>query len=194
MSGFETFAAPAFALPDADIDTDIIFPARFLLHTEKLGLGRFAFHDRPALRDAYLAAGSPEILLAGANFGCGSSREHAVWALAGLGIRAIFAPSFGEIFRGNCANNRIVAGVIAEAEIAALAATGAALAVDLAARTLGGGGESATFDIRDSDRELLLAGWNTTTRMLALHGDDIATFETAQRASAPWLWTEEPTA
>lgn len=194
MPGFAAFTAPAFVLAEDDVDTDIIFPARFLLHTERKGLGRFAFHDRPALLEAYAAAGRPPILLAGANFGCGSSREHAVWSLYGMGLTAIFAPSFGEIFRGNCANNGIVAGVMAPeplARLQALADGGTDLSVDLGAQAVTCAGQVFAFTVPDSDREMLLAGWNTTTRILALHGQDITAFEKAQRESAPWLWTEE---
>lgn len=197
MPAFVPFAAPAFILAEDDVDTDIIFPARFLLHTERQGLGRFAFHDRPALREAYEAADSPPILIAGANFGCGSSREHAVWALEGWGLKAVFAPSFGEIFRGNCANNGVIAGTIdpgALVDLAALAKNGADLAIDLAAGAVSAGGRVFAFTLPESDREMLLAGWNVTTRILALHGQDITLFEEAQRDAAPWLWTQEPTA
>jgi 3-isopropylmalate dehydratase small subunit len=197
MPGFVPFAAPAFVLTEDDVDTDIIFPARFLLHTERKGLGRFAFHDRPAMVEAYAAAGEPPILLAGANFGCGSSREHAVWALDGIGLRAIFAPSFGEIFRGNCANNGVVAGMMAAeplARLQAFAARGADLAVDLAAQVVTCGDQTFAFTVPDSEREMLLAGWNATTRILALNGQDIDGFENAQRRTAPWLWTEESSA
>ncbi|MFT4054983.1 MAG: 3-isopropylmalate dehydratase small subunit [Novosphingobium sp.] len=194
MPGFTPFTAPAFVLDEDDVDTDIIFPARFLLHTERKGLGRFAFHDRPALLEAYAAVGKPPILLAGANFGCGSSREHAVWSLDGMGLTAVFAPSFGEIFRGNCANNGMVAGMMAPEALAtlqSLANAGNDLSIDLAAQTVTCAGQDFAFTVPDSDREMLLAGWNNTTRILALHGQDITAFEKAQRSAAPWLWTEE---
>jgi 3-isopropylmalate dehydratase small subunit len=194
MPGFTPFAAPAFVPEEDDVDTYIIFPARFLLHTERKGLGRFAFHDRPVLLEAYAAAGKPPILLAGANFGCGSSREHAVWSLEGMGLTAIFAPSFGEIFRGNCANNGVVAGTMPLAPLSALQAltnAGHDLHVDLAAQVVTCAGQRFAFTVPDSDREMLLAGWNNTTRILALHGQDIAAFEQAQRTHAPWLWTKE---
>lgn len=194
MSGVQEVTGKALALPLADVDTDVIYPALFLLHTEKRGLGRFAFHDRPAIREAYAAAGSPPILVAGANFGCGSSREHAVWALADFGLKAIVAPSFGEIFRSNCANNGLIAAQVDEGALApmmAAAQAGAELTVDLRATQVTAGDARAPFTIPDADRELVLAGWNTTTRMLALHGAEIAQFEASQRARAPWLWTEE---
>lgn len=197
MSGVQIVTGGAFSLPAEDIDTDVIFPARFLLHTEKRGLGRFAFNDRPEITEGYAVAGSPPILVAGSNFGCGSSREHAVWSLAGFGLKAIIAPSFGEIFRSNCANNGLIAAAVDPAEIDAIHATAAAgetLTVDLRECTIAFGDTSVPFTIPGNDRELVLEGWNTTTRMLAQHAADIAQFETRQRASAPWLWTEDHTA
>jgi len=194
MSGVKQVTGQAFALPLADVDTDVIYPALFLLHTEKRGLGRFAFHDRPAIRAAYAAAGSPPILVAGANFGCGSSREHAVWALADFGLKAIVAPSFGEIFRSNCANNGVIAARVdpeALPGLLAAAEAGADFNVDLRATEVVIGDNRTPFAIPDSDRELVLEGWNTTTRMLALHGADIAQFEASQRISNPWLWTKD---
>ena len=194
MSGVKQVTGQAFALPLADVDTDVIYPALFLLHTEKRGLGRFAFHDRPAIRAAYAAAGSPPILVVGANFGCGSSREHAVWALADFGLKAIVAPSFGEIFRSNCANNGVIAARVDPEALPGLlgaAEAGADFNVDLRATEVVIGDNRTPFAIPDSDRELVLEGWNTTTRMLALHGADIAQFEASQRISNPWLWTKD---
>lgn len=195
MSGIEAVTGKALPLPLDDVDTDVIYPALFLLHTEKKGLGRFAFHDRPAIREAYALAGSPPILIAGANFGCGSSREHAVWALADFGLQAIVAPSFGEIFRSNCANNAVIAAQVDLGDLPALVAAaeaGADLTVDLLGTQVLAGQTCATFSIPDADRELVLGGWNTTTRMLALHAADIATFEASQRIREPWLWTKDP--
>jgi 3-isopropylmalate/(R)-2-methylmalate dehydratase small subunit len=194
MSGIERVTGHAFALPLEDVDTDVIYPALFLLHTERRALGRFAFHDRPAIRAAYDAAGSPPILIAGANFGCGSSREHAVWALADFGLKAIVAPSFGEIFRSNCANNGLIAGQVEAATLGPLIAAADArssFTIDLRSTEVVVGEARTPFAIAEADRELVLEGWNTTTRMLALHGADIARFEHRQRASEPWLWTED---
>lgn len=194
MKSFDTLTAPAVALADDDIDTDIIYPARFLLITEKRGLGRYAFVDRVSAGDATIGPdNTAPILVAGRNFGCGSSREHAVWALVDIGLRVILAPSFGEIFRGNCVNNGVVPGVVSEADAEALrraAAAGEEIAVDLHSRTASAPScGTVSFAIPDADRESLLNGWNETTRILALHADEIAAFETGQRAVAPWLWT-----
>lgn len=194
MRSFDTLTGPAVALPDDDVDTDIIYPARFLLITEKRGLGQYAFADRVAAGDTRIGLGNTApILAAGRNFGSGSSREHAVWALVDIGLRVVLAPSFGEIFRANCVNNGVVPGVVSEADAEALrqaAAAGEDITVDLRSRTASAPScGSLAFAIPDADRESLLNGWNETTRILALHGDEIAAFETGQRETAPWLWT-----
>lgn len=195
MKKFDKLIAQATSLPDDNIDTDIIYPARFLLITSKKGLGSHAFTDRIAAGDDRIGEGRVfPILCTGQNFGCGSSREHAVWALANIGVQAIFAPSYGEIFRGNCVNNGIVAGQVTQADMPNLhagAKSGATLRVDLIHRTISGPFGSIDFSIPDADRETLLNGWNETTRILALHKQDISTFEQQQRTSAPWLWTHE---
>ncbi len=195
MTPLVTVAGQAWSLPDADIDTDIIFPARFLLITEKKGLGRYAFHDRRD-GDFHLApdAESAEpILLAGPNFGCGSSREHAPWALAGLGIRVIVAESFGEIFYSNCFKNGMLPIVLEPPAVAALrtaAEAGRGIEVDLTARTIAAAGQTPiAFDVPDDRREALLNGWNEIARIRALHGADIRTYEAGQRTAFPWLWT-----
>ena len=123
MNSFVSLTSIAAPLPDTDIDTDVIFPARFLLLLDRRGLGRHLFHERRA----QAAAGAPfvlsrapfdkaQILVAGRNFGCGSSREQAVWALADFGIRCVIAPSFGEIFYGNCFRNGVLAVTLGEPE------------------------------------------------------------------------------
>ena len=200
MIPFTTLTSIAVPMADENIDTDIIVPARFLLITEKKGLGRTAFYER-----RYDSAGAirPEfplnqprfdgaqILIAGANFGCGSSREHAPWALADLGFRAIFAPSFGEIFASNTVKNAMLAGRVNDvAPLLAEAEAGRPLAVDLAARTVTlSDGRAIPFAIDDGAREMLLNGWDEIDTILTRHGADIATFEQAQRATQPWLWT-----
>jgi 3-isopropylmalate dehydratase small subunit len=198
MTPFTTVSGLAVSLPDADIDTDIIYPARFLLITEKRGLGRYAFHDRrdepgfPITGDR-----APPILVAGPNFGCGSSREQAPWAIGDLGIRVIIAPSFGEIFFGNCFRNGLLPIRLAPslvADLHGLATRGGEIGVDLVDRVIRVDGRPPiAFDVADDRRESLINGWNETTRLLALHTQDIAQFEAAQRRSAPWLWTKEMT-
>lgn len=141
-----TLTSPYVALRVDDIDTDQIIPARFLTTTERTGLGAHLFHDW-----RYLANGQPnpkfalgaaqargaKILVAGRNFGCGSSREHAVWALQGAGFRAVVSESFGDIFRANAFGNGLLPVQVDRAVGARLmAADSAELTVDLADQTL----------------------------------------------------------
>eukprot|EP01037_Dinobryon_pediforme_P039458 gene39458-48079_t len=148
MTPFTTLSGMAAPLPEENVDTDIIFPARFLLITARAGLGRYAFHDRrfdaqgEEIADFVLNRApwrDAPILLAAANFGSGSSREQAVWALLGQGITCVIAPSFGEIFYGNCFRNGVLPIVLPADLVAALtqrAAAGETFAIDLAAKTL----------------------------------------------------------
>lgn len=200
MRPFTTLTAIAAPLADADIDTDILYPARFLTITEKKGLGRYAFHDRrydgqgrPVAdfvlnRDPWRDAG---ILVAGPNFGCGSSREQAPWALLDLGIRCIIAPSFGEIFRGNCYRNGMLPVTLDAATHATLladAAAGASLQVDLTARTLTRpDGSTIAIAIDDGKRDALLNGWDEVIGILNLHGASIDRYEQVRRDRFPWL-------
>lgn len=196
MKPFEPFTGRAISLPEDNVDTDIIYPARFLLITEKTGLGRYAFADRRTGGDTRFDGDDPApILVAGANFGCGSSREQAVWSLADLGIRVILAPSYGEIFRSNCANNGLLAAVVlpdVAAVLHAAAEAGEPFTVDLVACTVTTP-DSGThdFEIPGAARELLLNGWNETTRILALYGEHITQFEREQQRHSPWLWASE---
>jgi 3-isopropylmalate dehydratase small subunit len=196
MEKFIRLTSPVACLPDRDIDTDIIFPARFLLITEKTGLGRYAFYEkrrdgeieRP---DFPLQTGRCGILLAGDNFGCGSSREQAVWALLDLGVRCIIAPSFGEIFQANCYRNGLLPITLSETSWSALRAIGD-LTVDLeAGRIYGAGLEPIAFEVPDWRRDALLNGWDEVLTLLHSQGDKITAFETARRAEAPWLFEKD---
>ena len=191
MTPLKRVEGKAASLPLANIDTDIIFPARFLLITEKKGLGRYAFHDRA---DLSVEAGT-EILVTGDNFGCGSSREQAPWALADLGVRVLIATGFGEIFQSNCFKNGMLPIVLADHDVATLdaaAKAGEPFTVDLEAQMIhlpqtG----SFTFAVEPARREALLNGWDEIGRIRAGFGDAIAAFEQQQRSSMPWLWTAE---
>ena len=188
----------AVSLPEADIDTDVIFPARFLVVTEKYGLGRYAFHERRADPDFVLNRAESvgaQILIGGANFGCGSSREQAPWALRDLGFEAIIAPSFGEIFFSNCFKNGVLAMTLMADEVEILhaaARAGRRFAIDLEACTLEIEDEAVlSFAIDGDRRQMLLNGWDDTDRIWALYGRDILRFETQQRSITPWLWRDE---
>lgn len=200
MDPFIRLSAVAAPFDEADIDTDIIYPARFLTITEKKGLGRYAFHDRRfdgqgqavadfvLNRDPWRGAG---ILVAGHNFGCGSSREQAPWALLDLGIRCIIAPSFGDIFRGNCYRNGMLPVTVDEGTHAALLADarqGAVLHVDLEARTVTRpDGSTVAIAIDPAKRDALLNGWDEVMTILNTRGADITRFEAERRQRFPWL-------
>ncbi len=201
MTPFTTLHSVAAPMPDADIDTDILFPGRFLVLTQKAGLGPYAFHDQ-----RFDAEGRPRpdfvlhrppwqgaaILVAGPNFGCGSSREQAPWALADLGLRCLIAPSFGEIFEGNCLNNGILTirlGAVAHALLMDAAEQGLQLTVDLhtSTVTLPDGGAIA-FSVPVRARQALLQGLDEIDRIRTQDGARIAAFEAAHRERQPWLF------
>src|SRR5688572_3124079 len=171
MRKFETVRSRAVVLPVADIDTDRIIPARFLKVTTKEGLGEKLFNDWPDFPRE--AARGAEVLVAGPNFGCGSSREHAVWALLDFGFRAVIAPSFADIFRGNALKNGLLPvaleGVAVEGE----------LLVDLETQTVIAGGEGRRFEVEDFAKRLLLAGQDELGYLLSFV-PRIAAFETSR--------------
>lgn len=196
MDKIEVVEGPIARLPAANVDTDIIYPARFLLITSRDGLGKLAFHDKQDAPDytpmfAAIARGAP-ILVAGPNFGCGSSREQAVWALKEAGFRVIIAPSFGEIFQSNCAKNGVLAIRMDDVEGQLTPyglESGQTLRVDLRALTLTGlDGVDTPFSVSPAVREALLNGWDDIARIKALHRADIEAFEARRRVAEPWLF------
>jgi len=204
MDAFTQLSGRAAVLAAANIDTDIIFPARFLLFTEKRGLGRYAFYewryDREGRenpdfvlnQDAYRGAG---ILICGDNFGCGSSREQAPWALRDLGVRCLISTRFGEIFAANCFKNGMLPIVVSPDQLAALgrdAEAGTALEISLQDQTIWGD-EAGTiaFSIEAWRREALLEGWDEIALILRQDGDAITAFETRQRSARPWLYERD---
>ncbi|WP_380779792.1 3-isopropylmalate dehydratase small subunit [Sphingomonas sp. R86520] len=206
MQPFTHLSGTAAALPEENVDTDIIFPARFLLITDRHGLGRYAFHDRRFAPDGTEIASfvlnqapwrAAPILIAGANFGSGSSREQAVWALLGQGIRCVVAPSFGEIFYGNCFRNGVLPIVLDPATIEALSAAAqeaGQFVIDLETQTIQvGDAPPLAFEIAAQHRLALLNGWDETDMILNARGDDIAAFEDRHQRIQPWLFeTEDP--
>ena len=200
MTPFVRLAGIAAPLMEENVDTDIIFPARFLLITARDGLGRYAFHDRRfdangTERPGFILNRSPysgtRILITDANFGSGSSREQAVWALAGFGIACIIAPSFGEIFQANCFRNGVLPIVLPQATVATLAKLAEAkgyFTVDLEAQTVTVGTRETAFYIPAEQRLALLNGWDDTATILNTREADIVAFEAQQRQAQPWLW------
>lgn len=206
MQAFTTVAGPAAPLMRANIDTDVIIRIERITQLAKGELGRYAME---ALR--YLPGGSddpafilnqPEfrgapILLAGPNFGCGSSREHAVWALQGMGLRCVIAPSFGDIFYANCFQNgvlpiRLPMNVVER--FAAQCANGAPLAVDLQACAITApDGVVTPFTVDERRREMMLHGLDDIG--LTLKDDaTILNWQAADRLSRPWAWPVAGTA
>lgn len=197
----EGIAAP---LLRDNIDTDAIIPSREMKRVSKHGLGEGLFAgwrylsqerrepnpdfvlNRPAYRGA-------SILLGGANFGCGSSREHAVWALKEYGIRAIVAPGFGTIFAGNCVRNGLLPLVLPAEVIAAIAAWVSAapgqnrVLIDLQAQQLEAVGQTYSFEIDTGDRRMLLQGLDAIA-LTQTRGEIIEQFHRRRQKLRPWLY------
>jgi 3-isopropylmalate/(R)-2-methylmalate dehydratase small subunit len=196
MEPFIVHTGRVAALPRANVDTDQIIPKQFLKRVERTGFGPALFFDWRYLPDgtpdpafelnAPKAAGAT-VLLAGENFGCGSSREHAPWALAQYGFRAVLASSFADIFHGNCCQNGLLPVTLPERAVQELlrryraASEGYELTVDLLTTTVrdARGFESA-FDIPAYRREMLLHGLDEIGRTLQ-HEAAIASYERAHR-------------
>ena len=179
-------------LPFENIDTDRIIPARFLTTTERTGLGKSLFNDwryrADGSEDPEFALNKPEargceILVAGRNFGCGSSREHAPWALTDYGIRAVFSSEIADIFRGNALKNGLLAVVLAEADHKYLLEhPGIELEVDIAAQTIAlPDGRKIEFPLEPFAKHCLLAGVDQLGFLLQ-HEAQIAAFEQAAAA------------
>jgi 3-isopropylmalate/(R)-2-methylmalate dehydratase small subunit len=202
MEPFTTHTGLVVPLDRTDVNTDEIIPARFLKSIKRTGFGTALFANWRLLTD-----GSPNpdfvlnlpryqgasILLAGDNFGCGSSREHAPWAIREYGFRCIIAPSFANIFYNNCFNNGILPVSLDEVTIQALiaeteATVGYTLSVDLAAQTVTiPNGCVLTFEIDQFRKQALLKGLDNIGWTLS-HADEIAAYESRRRQEAPWLF------
>jgi 3-isopropylmalate/(R)-2-methylmalate dehydratase small subunit len=157
MKAFRKVTSTAVVLDRPDVDTDQIIPKQFLKRIERSGFGEFLFFDWRKDPGFELNHQEGKILLAGRNFGCGSSREHAPWALEDYGFEAVVAPSFGDIFRQNSLKIGLLPVQLPEEQVRDLMArarTGEELTVDLEARTAGG----YPFELDDFTRECLLEG------------------------------------
>ncbi|MEM1037509.1 MAG: 3-isopropylmalate dehydratase small subunit [Pseudomonadota bacterium] len=184
----------------ANVDTDMIIPKQFLKTTERVGLSKGLFHELKTLEDGssnpdfvlnratYSGAG---VLIAGDNFGCGSSREHAPWALLDQGITCVIAPSFADIFYNNCANNGILAIALPQEICDALAEQAgggnSVFEVDLDAQTvIGPDGKPHAFEFDQGRKEKLLKGLDNIGLSLQSK-DDISAFEADRKTVMPWL-------
>jgi 3-isopropylmalate/(R)-2-methylmalate dehydratase small subunit len=155
MKAIETITGPVSVLDRDDVDTDQIIPKQFLKRVERTGFGEFLFYDWAKQPDWDLPANP--ILVAGRNFGCGSSREHAPWALEDYGFQAIIAPSFADIFRSNCTKIGLLPVQLGAEDCRAIAEAGEAQ-VDLAALEVRWPGGTASFEIDAGIRHRLLNG------------------------------------
>ncbi|MGL6265904.1 3-isopropylmalate dehydratase small subunit [Aeromonas jandaei] len=195
MTGFKQHKGIVVPLDSANVDTDAIIPKQFLQKVNRIGFGKHLFHDWRFLDDAGLQP-NPEfvlnqpqfagasILLARENFGCGSSREHAPWALADYGFKTIIAPSFADIFYGNAINNGMVPVRLKEEEVDALfqlvaAKPGIEIEVDLEANQVRAGELSFGFEIDEFRRYCLLNGLDAIGLTLQ-HEAAISAFEAKQ--------------
>jgi 3-isopropylmalate/(R)-2-methylmalate dehydratase small subunit len=197
MQPFTTLTGVAAPLDRANVDTDQIIPKQFLKRIERTGFGQFLFYDwryeadgitpDPAfeLNDPRLTGAS--ILVAARNFGSGSSREHAPWALDDYGFRCVIAPSYADIFFNNCFQNGILPIVLSEAQVAALmqylqAHLGASLTIDLPSQTISGEGiEPISFEIDAFRKHRLVHGLDDIGSTLQ-HESDITQFEKSRPA------------
>jgi len=199
MEKFTRLTAPACPIDIENLNTDQLIPARFLKLPRSAGLGQFLLHDlrcdaqgkerpefplnRPAWRDARILAGAR-------NFGCGSSREAAVYALLDRGIRCVIAPSFGDIFAANAAHNGLLTATVSEEDAAALIevlneGSVLSLTVDLERQTVACGERGLRFMIDPVRRARLLNGWEDID-LTQSYRDEIAAFKRADRAGRPW--------
>lgn len=198
---FATVTTLPLPLLRDNVDTDQIIPSREMTSTGKTGLADGLFAGwrylgtsgrtpDPAfgLNDPRFAPST--VILAGRNFGCGSSREHAVWALAEYGFRAVIAESFAPIFAGNCIRNGIVPVVLPGAAISAIAAAGLPLTVDLAAQEVRlEGGATWPFAI-DAEAKAMLAHGLDAIDLTLRHAAAIAAWQQRDRAERPWIYLE----
>src|SRR5437773_3316142 len=169
------FSSRVVCVPRENIDTDQIIPARFLKVTDKVGIGSHLFEDRPEFQ---VKKGS-EILVAGHNFACGSSREHAVWALKDFGFKAVISTSFADIFRQNSLKNGFLP-IVVDAQTHALLKPGLLVTIDLASQTLAiEGGPTVTFPIDSFSKTCILEGLDEIGYILK-HDAAIAAYESSR--------------
>jgi 3-isopropylmalate/(R)-2-methylmalate dehydratase small subunit len=180
VRAFSAVTSTAVVLDRPDVDTDQIVPKQFLKRIERSGFGEFLFFEWRKDPDFELNRQSGRILLAGRNFGCGSSREHAAWSLQDYGFEVVVAPSFGDIFRQNALKIGLLPVQLEPGQVAELmerAGAGEELTVDLEARTAGG----FPFELDEFTRHCLLEGLDEIARTLG-YESDIAAYEAAHPA------------
>jgi 3-isopropylmalate/(R)-2-methylmalate dehydratase small subunit len=181
MRAIETITGPVSVLNRDDVDTDQIIPKQFLKRVERTGFGQYLFYDW-AKQPGWDLPKNP-ILVAGRNFGCGSSREHAPWALEDYGFQAILAPSFADIFRSNCGKIGLLPIQLSAEECASVAEAGEAQ-VDLAGQEVRWPGGSASFEIDPEIKHRLLNGLDDIAMTLE-QGEAIDAYEGSHSRPGP---------
>lgn len=194
---FTTLSSVAAPMIEDNIDTDIIIPSREMKSTGKTGLAEGLFAGRrylpggripdPAFVLNQPSFAAAEILLAGDNFGCGSSREHAVWALAEHGIRAVIAPSFSPIFAGNAVRGGVLPLALPRDAVLTLAEAGT-IAIDLAAQSVRAGDLAFDFQI-DAESKAMLIGGLDAIDLTMLHAGAIAAWQQKDQEARPWVYS-----
>jgi 3-isopropylmalate/(R)-2-methylmalate dehydratase small subunit len=199
MEKFSVLTGVAAPMPMVNVDTDMIMPKQFLKTIKRTGLGVSVFYDmrydeteaeRPEFILNQGAYRNSKILIAGRNFGCGSSREHAPWGLLDFGFRCMIAPSFADIFYNNCFKNGILCITLSEEQVEALTAQadGSDFTVDLEKMEITAPDGSVTpFDLDPTRRHNMLNGLDDIALTLE-HLDKIKAFEAKQQAEQPWLY------
>jgi 3-isopropylmalate/(R)-2-methylmalate dehydratase small subunit len=203
MEQFVRLEALAAPLLRPNVDTDVIIPSREITSPSRAGFGeklfaswRYLEPDRRPNPDFVLNRAPfdrAQILIAGENFGCGSSREMAVWAIRQFGFRCVIAPSFGAIFQANCYRNGVLPVVLGKADVEALgreAESGTlVLEVDLESCAVRApDGRVFGFEVGGAEREMLLAGLDAIGLTLK-RADEIRAFQARDRAARPWIWS-----
>ena len=198
MTPFTTVQGVAAPLPAANLDTDVIMPKQFLKGIDRSNLDRGVFHDlrfddtgaaRPGFILNLPAWDATRFLVVGENFGCGSSREHAVWGLMQYGVRALIGTSFAGIFFDNCARNGLLAITLPPADVArlsALAEQAVTFTVDLPQQTIVAGDVAVRFEIDAVRKEALLNGLDAIGHTLTMR-DEILAFQQRHLEAHPWF-------
>ena len=181
MNPVTKIRGPISVLRRSDVDTDQIIPKQFLKRVERTGFGEFLFYDW-AKEPGWDLDPNP-ILVTGRNFGCGSSREHAPWALEDFGFKAVVAPSFADIFYSNCTKIGLLPVVLSEDEVRGVMAAGRAR-IDLEAQSVSYGGSTASFGIDEEIKRRLLGGFDDIGVTLQ-SADDIDAYEAARERPGP---------
>ena len=181
MKAFRRHTGRVAVLDRADVDTDQIIPKQFLKRVERTGFGEFLFYDW-AKEPGWELPSNP-ILVTGRNFGCGSSREHAPWALEDYGFRAVVAPSFADIFYSNCTKIGLLPVALPEEDVRALMQAGEA-EIDLEAQAVRFGGRDASFEIDPGIKHRLLNGLDDIAMTLQSE-EAIAVYESERERPGP---------